>query len=163
MGRLLVPRLQQRTNRGRVRATDAELKAIASGINHVVIMHDSQWSLQPGMGADRVYDVKFDRPVLKRPLTDNDKLVAQEWAKYHPRYWRVLLMLDMFDGEKWYTDSTELVTNDPLKLNELKEHVDLNWLELESRQNPKHIRGRRWEARIIKTHERKARVNADNQ
>ena len=158
---VILPKLQQRANRGRVRATDAELHAIASGINHVVIMHDSQWTLQPGMGADRIYDVKFDRPVLKRPLTDNDKLVAQAWAKYHPRYWRVVLMLDMFDGEKWYTDSAELVTNDPLKLNDLKEYVDLNWLELESRQNLKHIRGRRWEARIIKTHERKAAKHAD--
>lgn len=161
MGKLLIQKQRQRANRGKVLATSAELQSIASGIQHIVIMHDSQWSLLPGMGADRVYDVKFDRPVLKRPLTDNDKMVAQAWAKYHPRFWRVVLKLDMFDGDKCYTDSVEIETRDALKLNELKDLVDQSWKELEGRQNPKHIRGRRWEARIIKTHELRVRKHAD--
>lgn len=140
-------------------ATKAELSKIAAGINHIILRHDSRWSLLPGMGADRVLDVAFSKPVLRRPLRDSDKQVAQEWAKYHPRMWRIVLMLDMFDGEKAYFDSAEIETIEPCKLNELKEYVEQNWRELENKNNPKHITGRRWEARIIKTHE-KNRLNS---
>lgn len=162
MGRLLVTKEQQRANRGRFKATNRELMMIAAGINHIVIKHDSRWALMPGMGqTDRIFDVSFSRPILKRPLSENDKLVAVEWAKHHPRYWRVMLTLDMFDGEKWYADHMQVETPEPYKLNELKDHVDANWKYLEGKANPKHIRGRRWTATIIKTHERKANNDAD--
>lgn len=164
MGRVLVTPQQAQANRSMVKATNAELQAIASGINHIVISHKSEWSMHPGMGADRVYDITFERPVLKRPLNESDKLVAHGWANYHPRFWRVVLMLDMHDGDRWYTDSVELITGSPVKLNDLTEFVEANWREIESRQNQKHIRGRRWEARIIKTHQRKKeKLDADNQ
>lgn len=156
MGRIRVTKQDQRANRGRVRATNRELMQIAAGINHIVIKHDSQWSLMPGMGpTDKIFDCEFTYPILRRPITENDKMVAIEWAKMHPRYWRVILTLDMHDGEKWYADQVQIDTPEPYKLNDLKAHVDENWKVLEEKANPKHIRGRRWTARIIKTHELK--------
>lgn len=156
MGRIRVTKQDQRANRGRVRATNRELMQIAAGINHIVIKHDSQWSLMPDMGpTDKIFDCEFTYPVMRRPITDNDKMVAIEWAKKHPRMWRVILTLDMFDGEKWYADHMQIETPEPYKLNDLKDHVDANWKYLEGKANPKHIRGRRWTARIIKTHELK--------
>lgn len=157
MGRIKVNAEQQRMNRGRFKATNAELLKIAAGINHIVIRHDTRWSLMPGMENDRVFDVSFSVPILKRPLTENDKMVAVEWAKYHPRMWRIVLTLDLFDELRgaWYPDSAEIDTKEPLKLNELKDFVDEQWRDLEGSANSKHIRGRRWVATIIKTHERK--------
>lgn len=156
MGRLRVSKQDQQINRGRFKATNHELMKIAAGINHIVIKHDSQWALNPGYGdTEKIFDVEFSKPVLKRPLTENDKLVAVEWAKYHPRYWRVILTLDLHDGEKWYADQLQLETPEPYKLNDLKEHVDEHWKFLEDKANPKHIRGKRWSARIISTHERR--------
>ena len=157
MGRIKVAAADQRQNRARFKATNHELMQIAAGINHIVIKHDSQWSLMPGMGpTDKIFDCEFTYPILRRPITENDKMVAIEWAKYHPRYWRVILTLDLFDDvqQKWYADHMQLETPNPYKLNDLKEHVDNNWNFLESKNNPSHIRGRRWTARIIKTHER---------
>lgn len=164
MGRLKVSAAEQRQNRGKFKATNHELMQIAAGINHIIIKHDSQWALLPGNGpTDKIFDVQFSRPVLKRPLSENDKMVAVEWAKYHPRYWRVMLTLDLFDdlSGKWYADHMQIETPEPYKLNDLKEHVDEYWKILEDRANPKHIRGKRWTARIIKTHERKADGYAD--
>lgn len=121
MGRLKVSVAEQQQNRARFKASNKELMQIAAGINHIVIKHDSQWSLMPGMGpTDKIFDVQFSRPVLKRPLTENDKMVAIEWAKYHPRMWRVILTLDMCDGEKWYADHMQIETPEPYKLNDLK-------------------------------------------
>lgn len=166
MGRLKVSVAEQQQNRARFKASNKELMQIAAGINHIVIKHDSQWSLMPGMGStDKIFDVQFSRPVLKRPLSENDKMVAIEWAKYHPRMWRVMLTLDLFDDFKgvWYADHVQIETPEPYKLNDLKTYVDENWKFLEDKANPKHIRGRRWTARIIKTHERKADVRDDDQ
>lgn len=159
MGRIRVTKQDQRANRGRVRATNRELMQIAAGINHIVIKHDSQWSLMPGMGpTDKIFDVSFSVPPLKRPLTENDKMVAVEWAKYHPRYWRVILTLDLYDDFKgeWYADHDQVDTHEAVKLNHLSDYINDKWKALEDKANPRHIRGRRWTARIIKTHEIKA-------
>lgn len=162
MGKLLVKTKQQREKRGQIKATNAELLKIAAGINHIIIKHDSQWSLMPGMGTtDKVFDVSFSIPPLKRPLTENDKMVAVEWAKYHPRYWRVMMTLDLHDGAKWYADHQQVETSQPYKLNELSDYINDQWRILENKNNHHHIRGRRWTATIIKTHERKAQLDAD--
>lgn len=156
MGRIKVSAEQQRMNRGRFKATNKELMQIAAGINHIVITHDSLWSLEPGFDNDKVFDVDFSKPVLGRPLTDNDKMVAQEWAGYHPRFWRIVLTLELFDGVTWYPDSLEIITKEPVKLNDLTGLVNSSWKDLEGGANSKHIRGKRWRATIIKTHERRA-------
>lgn len=156
MGKIKLSPIQQRENRRRFKATNKELMQIAAGINHIVITHDSLWSLMPGFDNDKVFDVAFSRPVLKRPLTENDKMVAVEWAKYHPRFWRVVLTLELFDGQTWYPESAEIVTSEPIKLNALKDFVDASWKDLEGGANSKHIRGKRWSATIVKTHELRA-------
>ena len=156
MGKIKISPIQQRENRRRFKASNKELMQIAAGINHIVIRHDSQWSLLPGFDNDKVFDVSFSVPVLKRPMTENDKMVAVEWAKYHPRMWRVMLTLDCHDGEKWYAPHRQIETPQPYKLNELKQFVDQHWQEMEDKANPKHIRGKRWRATIIKTHELRA-------
>ena len=56
-------------------------------------------------------------------------------------------MVPGFDNDKVF---------DVYKLNELKEFVDQHWQEMEDKANPKHIRGKRWRATIIKTHDLRA-------
>ncbi len=138
------------------RGSNADLLKIAAGINHIVLTHDSTWTLATKTN-DMVLDVRFTRPILRRPLYKSDKMIALEWAKHHPRFWRLALTLNMWDdlNKQAYTDSIEIDTPQQYKLDELTEHVRQAWAELEAGANPKHIRGRRWTARIIQEHERK--------
>jgi hypothetical protein len=138
------------------KASNDELLKIAAGINHIVLTSDSTWTLASEHN-EMVLDVRFSKPVLKRPLFKSDKMIALEWAKYHPRFWRLTLTLNMWDEmrQQAYTDTIEIDTPQQCKLDELTEHVRQAWVELESGANPKHIRGRHWTARIIQGHERK--------
>lgn len=139
------------------KANNRELLQIAQGINQLVISHESHWTLAEKHN-DMVFDVRFAKPVLKRPLTENDKLVALEWAKMHPRFWRVNLTLLLHDqiANQHYSEILEIETKTQCKFNELTETFHAGWKELENGANPKHIVGRKWEARIINKHERGA-------
>lgn len=133
-----------------------ELLQIASGITHIVLEHESLWSLGEGFAEDKILSVKFKRPVIKRPLTLQHKKLAVEYAKYRAHYWRVELFLDCVadDGQK-YVEQGEIITTQPAKLDDLNELVAAEWEEIKGAVNPKHIRGRRWRATIIQGHERR--------
>lgn len=139
----------------RMKITNHELLQIASGISHIVLEHESLWSLQEGFTDDKILSVRFTKPILKRQMTLRDKTLAVEYAKYRAHYWRVELFLDCVadDGSK-YVEQSEIVTQEPAKLDDLNDFVKSTWDELTASVNPKHIRGRRWVARIIKGHER---------
>lgn len=143
----------------RMKIPNHELLQIASGISHIVLEHESLWSLHEGFTDDKILSVRFTKPILKRPMTLRDKTLAVEYAKYRAHYWRVELFLDCVadDGSK-YVEQSEIVTQEPAKLDDLNDLVKSTWDELTASVNPKHIRGRRWVARIIKGHERKAIV-----
>lgn len=132
-------------------ASNADLMKIAAGVNHLVLHHDSLWN-----GEDRILDVRFKLPILRRPLTATDKHLAVKWAMLHPRYWRIKLTLHLCDNNgNPYDEVEDIETNEALKLDNLNEFIRQQWLDIESSVNPKHIRGREWVATIINTNERK--------
>lgn len=138
-----------------VKIPNADLLKIAAGISHIVLEHQSIWSLGDGFKDDKILSVRFTRPILKRNLTLRDKAIAVEYAKYRAHYWRVELFLDcVADDGTTYVEQSEIVTQQPAKLDDLNELVKATWDELVASVNQKHIRGRRWIARIIKGHER---------
>lgn len=133
-----------------------ELLQIASGISHIVLEHESIWSLGAGCMEDKILSVKFSKPILRRPLTLHHKKIAVEYAKYRAHFWRVELFLDcVADDGTAYVEQGEIVTTEPAKLDDLNEFFQAQWDELESAVNQKHIRGKRWKATIVKGHERK--------
>lgn len=133
-----------------------ELLQIAAGISHIVLEHESLWSLGQGVEQDRLLNVRFSRPILKRPLSAQHKKIAVEYAKYRAHHWRVELFLDCVadDGTK-YIEQGEIETKEPAKIDDLNELVRQEWDDMTAAVNPKHIRGRRWRATIIKGHERR--------
>lgn len=132
-----------------------ELLQIAAGISHIVLEHQSIWSLGEGLEQDKILSVRFSRPILRRPLTVAHKRIAVEYAKYRAHYWRVELFLDcVADDGQTYVETSEIVTQVPAKLDDLNELVNAQWGELAAAVNPKHIRGRRWRATIVKGYER---------
>lgn len=138
---------------------NSELLQIAAGISHIILEHHSLWSLQNGFTDDKILSVRFTRPIIKRALTQTDKMIAVEYAKYRAHYWRVELFLDCVadDGSK-YVEQSEIVTQEPAKLDDLNDLVRATWDELTASVNQKHIRGRRWVARIVKGYERRAKA-----
>lgn len=133
-----------------------ELMQIAAGISHIVLEHESLWSLSSAAAEDKMLNVRFSRPILKRPLSLSHKKIAVEYAKYLARHWRIELFLDcVADDGKPYIEEAEIVTESPAKMDDLNEYIAAQWLEMENAVNPKHIRGKRWRATIVKGYQRK--------
>lgn len=133
-----------------------ELLQIAAGISHIVLEHESLWSLGEGLEQDRILSVRFSKPILKRPLSAHHKRIAVEYAKYRAHFWKVELFLDcVADDGTTYIEQGEIVTKEPAKLDDLNDLVNDEWADMMAAVNPKHIRGRRWRATIIKGHERR--------
>lgn len=140
-----------------VKIPDRELLQIAAGISHIVLEHRSLWSLADGLGEDKMLSVRFSRPILKRPLTLDHKRIAVEYAKYRAHIWRVELWLDcLSDDGQTYVEASEIVTQTPAKLDDLNSLVEQEWQDLAESVNPRHIRGRRWRATIVKGHEQRS-------
>lgn len=128
----------------------AELMAIGSGINFVVLESSMSRNLLEG---ERTLSVRFSRPVLKRPLTPRMCDFILEWAKVHPRHCVVEVTGHYRDGELQYDETVELEA--VAKLDWLTEAYKAAIDDVSSAGNPRHLRGVSWRARIKSEAERK--------